>query len=49
MKEKVRKKIKDTGVINPLFIEILDETVEPKVANNPIVDVEDIDDSNYFQ
>jgi hypothetical protein len=49
LEEQGKIKVKDTGAINPLFIEILDEKVEPKVAQNPIVDVEDVDDSNYFQ
>jgi len=49
LEEQGKIKVKDTGAINPLFIEILDEEIEPRVAKNPIVDVEDIEDRNYFQ
>ena len=49
LEEQGKIKVKDTGAINPLFIEILDMEIEPKVVKNPIVDVEDVDDSNYFQ
>ena len=33
-------KVKDLGTLNPVFIQILDKSVEPEVAMNPIVDVE---------
>jgi len=34
-------KVKDTGTLNPLYIEILDESIESDVLNNPIVEVEE--------
>ena len=49
LEEQGKIRVKDTGTLNPLFIEILDDSIEPKVANNPIVDVEDVEDRNYFQ
>jgi hypothetical protein len=36
-------KVKEVSTLNPLYIEILDESVEEEVANNPIVDVEDLE------
>lgn len=35
-------KVKNVGTLNPLFIEILDKSIESEVENNPIVDVEEI-------
>ena len=32
-------KVKDTGSLNPLHIEILDESVEKELKRNPIVDI----------
>jgi hypothetical protein len=32
-------KVKNVGTLNPLFIEILDKSIESEVENNPIVDV----------
>ena len=49
LEEQGKIRVKDTGTLNPLFIEILDDSIESKVASNPIVDVEDVEDSNYFQ
>ena len=49
LEEQGKIRVKDTGALNPLFIEILDNSIESKVANNPIVDVEDAEESNYFQ
>ena len=49
LEEQGKIRVKDTSTLNPLFIEILDNSIESKVANNPIVDVEDVEDSNYFQ
>jgi len=43
LEQKGKIKVKDVGTLNPLFIEILDESVEEEVENNPIVDVEEID------
>jgi hypothetical protein len=34
-------KVKNIGTLNPLFIEILDKSIELEVENNPIVDVEE--------
>jgi len=36
-------KVKDTNTLNPLFIEILDKSVEFEVGENPIVDVEEVE------
>jgi len=36
-------KVKDTNTLNPLFIEILDKSVEFEVEENPIVDVEEVE------
>ena len=33
--------VKEIGGINPLFIQILDKSIEKEVENNPIVDVEE--------
>ena len=33
--------LKETQTLNPIFIEILDESAESEVANNPIVEVAD--------
>jgi len=33
-------RVKETKTLNPLYIEILDDSVEQTVANNPIVDTE---------
>lgn len=43
LEEQGKIKVKDTPTLNPLFIEILDESVESEVANNPIVDVDEIE------
>ena len=34
-------RVKTTGTLNPLYIEILDESVESEVIENPIVEVDD--------
>ena len=34
-------KVKVTGTLNPIYIEILDESIEPEVASNPTVEVAD--------
>ena len=36
-------KVKEIGTLNPLFIDILDESVEEDVINNPIVDVDEVE------
>jgi len=33
-------KVKEVMSINPLFIDVIDKTVEKEVVNNPIVDVD---------
>ena len=33
-------KVRNIGTLNPLFIDILDPSIESEVANNPIVDVD---------
>jgi hypothetical protein len=37
--EKIR--IKQTGTLNPIYIEILDNKVESEVENNPLVEILD--------
>jgi hypothetical protein len=34
-------KVKNTGTINPFYIEILDESVEEEVKNNPLIEEAD--------
>jgi len=34
-------KVKQTGTINPIYIEILDKSIEEEVVNNPAVEVID--------
>jgi len=34
-------RVKTKGTLNPLYIEILDESIELEVTNNPIVEVGD--------
>jgi hypothetical protein len=36
-------RVKDCKTLNPLFIEILDMSIEDAVANNPLVDIDEID------
>jgi len=36
-------KVKNVGTLNPLFIEILDKSIESEVEKNPIVDVEEVE------
>ncbi len=43
LEQKGKIRVKDVGTLNPLYIEILDKSVEEEVANNPIVDVEEIE------
>ncbi|KYK21930.1 hypothetical protein AYK25_02965 [Thermoplasmatales archaeon SM1-50] len=38
LEEKGKIKVKPTGSLNPLYIEINDPAVEPDVANNPLVE-----------
>jgi hypothetical protein len=41
LEEKGKIKVKDTKSLNPIFIEILDKSVESEVVKNPIVDVDE--------
>ena len=34
-------KVKETRTLNPIYLQILDESIESEVANNPIVEVVD--------
>ena len=38
IKGKIR--VRHAGTLNPLFIDILDPSIESEVANNPIVDID---------
>jgi len=39
LEQKGKIKVRHVGTLNPLFIDILDPSVESKIANNPIVDI----------
>jgi len=39
LEQKGKIKVRHVGTLNPLFIDILDPSVESEVANNPIVDI----------
>jgi len=41
LEEQGKIKVKHKGTLNPLYIEILDQSIESKVENNPLVDVEE--------
>jgi len=43
LEEQGKIKVKDTKTLNPIFIEILDKSVELEVENNPIVDVDEVE------
>jgi hypothetical protein len=43
LEEQGKIKVKKTQTLNPIFIEILDKSVELEVINNPIVDVDEIE------
>ena len=43
LEEKGKIKVREIGVLNPLFIDILDQTIEEEVVNNPIVDVDEVE------
>ena len=43
LEEKGKIKVKEIGALNPLFIDILDKSVEEEVVNNPIVDVDEVE------
>ena len=36
-------KVIDTETLNPIYIEILDKSIENQVAKNPIVDVDEVE------
>jgi len=40
LEEEGKIRVRNIGTLNPLFIDILDPSVESEVANNPIVDIE---------
>jgi hypothetical protein len=41
LEDKGKIKVKNTETLNPIFIEILDSSIESQVVNNPIVDVDE--------
>ena len=41
LEEEGKIKVRDTGTLNPIYIQILDKSIEPEVAKNPIVEVEE--------
>jgi len=43
LEEQGKIKVKDTKTLNPIFIEILDKSVESEVVKNPIVDVDEVE------
>ncbi len=40
LEEEGKIKVRHVGTLNPLFIDILDPSVESEVGNNPIVDID---------
>ena len=40
LETKGKIRVRHAGTLNPLFIDILDPSVESEVANNPIVDID---------
>ena len=43
LEEQGKIKVKDIKSLNPIFIEILDKSVESEVVKNPIVDVDEVE------
>ena len=43
LEEKGKIRVQDTESINPIFIEILDKSIELEVIKNPIVDVDEVE------
>jgi hypothetical protein len=41
LEEKGKIKVKVTGTLNPIYIHIVDKSIESEVANNPLVEVAD--------
>ena len=41
LEKKGKIRVKATHTLNPIYIEILDESIESKVANNPIIEILD--------
>ncbi|KYK22202.1 hypothetical protein AYK21_04060 [Thermoplasmatales archaeon SG8-52-2] len=41
LEDKGKIKVKNSESLNPIFIEILDSSIESEVVNNPIVDVDE--------
>ncbi|MDH7506958.1 MAG: hypothetical protein QHH15_04120 [Candidatus Thermoplasmatota archaeon] len=40
LEQKGKIKVRHIGTLNPLFIDVLDPSVESELQNNPIVDIE---------
>jgi hypothetical protein len=40
LEDKGKIKVIKTGTLNPIYIQILDESIESEVSNNPIVEKE---------
>lgn len=40
LEEEGKIKVRHKGTLNPIFIDIIDPSVEPEIGNNPIVDIE---------
>ncbi len=43
LEDKGKIKVKNIETLNPIFIEILDKSIESQVSKNPIVDVDEIE------
>jgi hypothetical protein len=41
LEDKGEIKVKNSETLNPIFIEILDSSIESQIVNNPIVDVDE--------
>jgi len=41
LEDKGKIKVKNSDTLNPIFIEILDSSIESEVVKNPIVDVDE--------
>jgi len=44
LEEQGKIRVNVTGALNPLFIQVLDSSIEPQVVNNPLVEVEETDE-----
>ena len=43
LEEQGKIKVKNTKSLNPIFIDILDKSIDSKVVKNPIVDVDEVE------